>query len=118
MKIIEENIVALTYLANLMELILLLLVFKHGERRAVPRVRRGSGGTAVVNLSCRNRSQEWAACGKALARADPAWETGCFLNSCLCLVQPWRVATPGGIRGTGGRLCPTGGHAVSTGSPL
>ena len=46
MKIIKENIVALTYLANLMKFISLVSVLKHSERRAAARLHciRGKGG--------------------------------------------------------------------------
>lgn len=54
MKIVKENIVALTYLANPMKLILLASVLKHIERRAAARLHCASGGEVVVNLSCRN----------------------------------------------------------------
>lgn len=52
-KIIKENTVSLTYLTNLMKLILLVSVLKGSERIAGARLGHASGGEVVINLSFR-----------------------------------------------------------------
>lgn len=52
-NIIQENTVPLTYLANLMKLILLVSVLKGSERIAAARLCCASGGEVVTNLSFR-----------------------------------------------------------------
>lgn len=52
-KIIKENKVSLTYLANLMKLILLVSILKGSEKIAAAGLYHASGEEVVINLSFR-----------------------------------------------------------------